>query len=144
MSKTTNDLTRRASGALSDRLPAAPTDWGVPSAASDAVLAADHPTQEAGGPCATCAFRHGTEANTSEHTVILARLCVEGLRPFYCHEQPGLCRGFVAAANLRGVPQNEDERRWQAVNAFAADTYSDMITAAKATEDAAKSKAAGR
>ena len=50
----------------------------VPSAASDAVIAANHPAPEQGGPCATCAFRPGTEANLSPHTMQLARLCVEG------------------------------------------------------------------
>jgi len=147
--RTTNDVsTRRDSGALSDRQPAAPTDWGVPSAACDAVLAAVHPTPADGGPCATCAFRPGTEANTTAHTITLARLCVEGLRPFHCHENPGLCRGFIAAVNLNGVPQNEDERRWQAANTLAADLYGDAIAAARdadtAVLGAAIAKAEGR
>lgn len=102
---------------------------GVPSAACDAVLEAAHPAPEAGGPCATCAFRPGTEANTTAHTITLARLCVEGLRPFYCHEQPQLCRGFIAATNLRGVPETEEARRWQEINAAAADLYADAIAA---------------
>lgn len=91
----------------------------VPSAASDAVIAAIHPSPEAGGPCATCAFRRGTEANQTAHTIQLARLCVEGA--FYCHEQPQLCRGFIAAIYLRGVPDTEDAQRWSEVAGHAAD-----------------------
>lgn len=30
----------------------------------------------------TCAFRAGTEANTSDITMALARTCVEGITPF--------------------------------------------------------------
>ncbi len=99
----------------------------VPSAASDAVTAAEHPSPEAGGPCATCAFRPGTEANTTPHTVELARLCVEGFRHFYCHEQPRLCRGFIAALNLRGVPETDDDRKWAEIAGHAADILSDAI-----------------
>lgn len=65
------------------------------SQAFDAVCAAEHPAPESGGPCATCAFRPGTEANTSWHTVMLAKFCVEGRTPFDCHEKPQLCRGFI-------------------------------------------------
>lgn len=99
----------------------------VPSAACDAVMAAEHPTDENGGPCATCAFRPGTEANRAWWTTDLARLCVEGFRTFHCHEHPRLCRGFVAAINLRGVPQDEDDKRWCEVAGHAADMLSDAI-----------------
>ena len=76
----------------------------ISSPAVDAVLAATHPSPEAGGPCATCAFRNGTEANLTEHTQILVRACVEGMRLFHCHEKAGLCKGYIAAANRRGAP----------------------------------------
>lgn len=109
----------------------------VPSAASDAVLLGVHPSPEHGGPCATCAFRPGTEANRTEHTISLARLCVEGLRRFHCHEQPRLCRGFIAAINLRGVPQVEADERWSAVAGYAADLLADAIAAGKAADEAA-------
>lgn len=99
----------------------------VPSAASDAVEAAQHPSPAAGGPCATCAFRPGTEANRTPHTRDLARLCVEGFRNFHCHEHPHLCRGFVAALNLRGVPQDDEDRKWSEVAACAADLLQDAI-----------------
>lgn len=109
--------------------------FGVPSPASDAVMAADHPSHVNGGPCATCAFRRGTEANCTPHTMELARLCVEGGRPFYCHEHPGLCRGFVAALNLRGAPETEDERRWSVVAGEAADILAECIGIAKAADE---------
>lgn len=105
----------------------------IPSAACDAVLAAEHPSPEEGGPCATCAFRVGTEPNKSEHTVALARLCVEGFRMFHCHEKPGLCRGYVAAANLRGLPGTEEEIRRAAVYGCAADLLNDGIDHVVAT-----------
>lgn len=111
---------------------------GVPSPACDAVMAAEHPSPECGGPCATCAFREGTEANQTWHTVELARLCVEGFRYFYCHEQPQLCRGFVAAMNLRGTPETEAERRWAEVNRMAADMFAEAIAVGKAADEAAK------
>lgn len=76
----------------------------IASPSVDAVMGAEHPAPEEGGPCATCAFRKGTEANGAEHTTTLVRLCVEGMRPFLCHEKAGLCRGYIAAANLRGAP----------------------------------------
>lgn len=110
---------------------------GVPSPASDAVTAAEHPSPECGGPCATCAFRPGTQASETWHTVELARLCVEGLVPFHCHERPGLCRGFVAAANLRGAPETEDDRRWMEVNRIAADLMARAIAAGKKADDEA-------
>ena len=106
----------------------------LPSAAFDAVSAAEHPSPERGGPCATCAFRHGTEASQSAHTTELARACVEGLVSFHCHEHPQLCRGFVAAVNLRGAALSEDERRWQEVCAIAADVLGACIEAAKAEQ----------
>ncbi len=111
-------------------------DYGVPSAACDAVLAAQHPSPEAGGPCATCAFRAGTEANQAPHTMLLARLCVEGARAFHCHERPQLCRGYVAAANLRGVPDTDEGRARQQVAGHAADMLSACIQRA-AEEQAA-------
>lgn len=106
----------------------------VPSAACDAVMSSEHPTPERGGPCATCAFRPGTEANATASTVELARLCVEGMRLFHCHEKTQLCRGFVAAVNLRGVPSDEDDQKWAEVAGFAADVLGDAIDDAKASE----------
>lgn len=107
----------------------------VDSPATEAVLAADHPSPANGGPCATCAFRPGTEANGTAHTMALARACVEGVTPFHCHEQPRLCRGFIAAVNLRGAPADEEERR----RAYAAQLFADLlgrcIDAAKAFEE---------
>lgn len=112
-------------------------ETSVPSAASDAVMAAQHPSPEDGGPCATCAFRPGTQANGTPYTVALARLCVEGSRLFYCHENPQLCRGFVAAINLRGVPEDEEHRRWCDVAGHAADMLQMCIEAAKDEDEAA-------
>lgn len=106
-----------------------------PSAACDLVMLAVHPSPEDGGPCATCAFRPGTEANRSPHTVELARLCVEGLEPFDCHEQPQLCRGFIAAANVRGIPEDDDDRRWQQMARHAADILGRCIDAAKQEQE---------
>lgn len=106
----------------------------VASPASDAVMAADHPSPSAGGPCATCAFRPGTEANCTDHTVQLARACVEGIVPFYCHEQLGLCPGFVAAVNLRGAPTTEADRRWQEISHAVAELISDLIAHARQQE----------
>lgn len=84
--------------------------YGVPmSPAFDAVVAASHPDPDAGGPCASCAFRPGTEANLSPHTDMLARFCVEGVTPFNCHERPGFCRGWIAAVNLRAEDITDDE-----------------------------------
>jgi hypothetical protein len=103
---------------------------GPTSAACDLVVAASHPDPSAGGPCLTCAFRPDTEAHRSEYTWTLARLCVEGGRPFHCHEQPQLCRGFIAAINVRGVPQTEEERRWSEMAGCAADLLGDCIQAA--------------
>lgn len=109
-------------------------DLGVPSAACDAVLAAKHPAPENGGPCATCAFRPGTEANQTTHTMDLARLCVEGFRHFHCHEKPKLCRGYIAALNLRGAPVTEDDEKWSIVAGHAADLLSFCIDEAKKAE----------
>lgn len=110
----------------------------VQSPATDAVIAAHHPAPCDGGPCATCAFRPGTEANLTEHTITLARLCVEGGRMFSCHERPGLCRGFVAAINLRGVTEDEEAKRWSIIAGEAADILSRCIDAAKAVDDGAR------
>jgi hypothetical protein len=101
----------------------------VASPAFDAVLAAQHPSPEQGGPCATCAFRPGTEASRSEHTVVLARLCVEGGREFHCHEKAQLCRGWIAAVNLRGVPFDD-------LAGACADWLGDAIEEAAALEPA--------
>ncbi len=116
----------------------ASTDCGVPSAACDAVIAAIHPSPENGGPCATCAFRVGTEANQTWHTMALARLSVEGGRMFHCHERVQLCRGFVAALNLRGAPQDEDDRNWAVVAGHAADMFTQCIDAAVAADAVAR------
>lgn len=113
----------------------------LPSPATDAVMAHTHPSHEDGGPCAGCAFRAGTEANSTPHTVALARACVEGIRPFYCHENPGLCRGWVAAVNLNGMPENDEQRRWQEVNAHAADMLSDAIAAGRRADAKAEVEA---
>ncbi|HXE82906.1 MAG TPA: hypothetical protein VN513_06220 [Gemmatimonadales bacterium] len=107
------------------------------SEAADAVMAADHPSPDQGGPCATCAFRPGTEAYGTARTRELAALCVEGLRPFYCHESPQLCRGFIAAANLRGVPESDEDRRWAEVCRLGADLLAACVDhAAKEDRDA--------
>lgn len=106
----------------------------VPSPACDAVVNAKQPSPECGGPCATCAFRPGTEANQTPHTVTLARLCVEGLRYFDCHERPGLCRGYIAAVNLRGLPETEEDKRWAECCSMAADVLG--LAIADAEEEA--------
>jgi hypothetical protein len=106
----------------------------VNSAAFDAVASACHLSPEDGGPCATCAFRDGTEANTTAHTVTLATFCVEGLRPFYCHEQPRLCRGYIAAVNLLGTPKTKADKRHAAAAAFVADMLGFCIGNAAAAD----------
>lgn len=108
----------------------------IHSPSVDAVMAAQHPKPSDGGPCATCAFRPGTQANTTEHTQALVRLCVEGIREFHCHEKPQLCRGFIAALNLRGVPKTRDERRHSEAAGFAADVLAQCIAMAKAIDEA--------
>lgn len=108
------------------------------SPAFDAVVAADHPAPEAGGPCSTCAFRPGTQANQRAHTVELARLCVEGIEPFLCHEQPQACRGWIAAVNLRGEPETEDDLKWVECARAAAEILGRCIDAAKAADARAK------
>lgn len=104
------------------------------SSAFDAVVEAEHPSPADGGPCATCAFRKGTEANSMPHTVELAKLCVEGVTPFDCHERPRLCRGWIAAVNLRAaageVTDDEESRRYRDVMRFAADTFGRAIDVA--------------
>jgi hypothetical protein len=52
---------------------------------------------------------------------------VEGLRPFHCHEKPQLCRGYVAAVNLRGVPADESDRMHASECGFAADVLGELI-----------------
>lgn len=99
------------------------------SPAFDAVLAASHPLPENGGPCATCAFRPGTQANQSEHTTMLAKLCVEGISPFDCHEKKQLCRGWIAAVNLRGAPVTEDDHHWVEASRLAIEVLNDAIDA---------------
>lgn len=54
---------------------------------------------------------------------MLAKLCVEGLVPFDCHEKAQLCRGFIAAVNLRGAPTTRTERR----HAEAAKSAAEML-----------------
>lgn len=108
------------------------------SEAFNAVVAAEKPSAENGGPCATCAFRAGTEAHETWWTVELARLCVEGLRPFQCHEQPQLCRGWIAAVNLRGVPADEDARRACEVAGAAADILAQCIEVGRLADEAAR------
>jgi hypothetical protein len=107
----------------------------TPSPACDAVVAAQHPSPEDGGPCTTCAFRPGTQANQTWRTIELARMCVEGFRLFHCHEQPQLCRGYIAALNLRGAPESEDDRRWSIVAGHAADMLSDCIESARKADE---------
>jgi len=111
-------------------------DDAVQSPAFDAVLGdTSMPAPADGGPCVTCAFRPQTEANNTPHTVALAKLCVEGLRPFHCHEKPQLCRGFVAAANLRGVPSDDGDRQWSEAAGYMADVLALCIgRAAEAQE----------
>jgi hypothetical protein len=111
----------------------------VTSPAFDAVVAAHHPSPECGGPCATCAFRPGTHANSADFTVALARLCVEGLEPFNCHEKPQACRGWIAAVNLNGAPQTEDDRHRIEAARWGVGILSACIAAAKRDQDAADS-----
>lgn len=118
------------------------------SPAFDAVVSAVHPSDADGGPCATCAFRLGTEANRSEHTNLLARLCVEGITPFDCHEHTRLCRGWIAAVNLiaaEGLDTSEDARRHREAMAFAADMLGRCIDRAVAADVAhAREKGSGQ
>lgn len=109
------------------------------SKALDEVMAAQHPSPQEGGPCATCAFRPGTEANQTEHTTALVRLCVEGMRLFHCHEKKQLCRGYLAAANLRGVPAPEESDKVK-IAGFLADQFSSAISRARDSSDAKQSE----
>jgi len=113
---------------------------GVPSSACDIVMSAEHPPHEQGGPCSECAFRAGTEANRTPHTVELARLCVEGFRRFDCHVHRHLCRGYVAAANIRGVPETDDDKKWAIIAGDAADILSECIHRASADDLEAMSR----
>lgn len=113
-------------------------DYGVPSAAADAVIEAVHPSHDDGGPCDGCAFRLGTEANASVHTMQLARMCVEGITPFQCHEHQHVCRGWMAAVNLLGAPESEHERRWMQVNAMGAELWAQAIAFGVEADRAAK------
>ena len=106
----------------------------VPSEACDIVSAAAHPSWTNGGPCDDCAFRTGSDASQHAHTIESSRLCVEGFRPFHCHLHPGLCRVYVAAANIRGLPYDEEDRRWATVAGAAADIIGACIEAAKNAE----------
>lgn len=105
----------------------------------DIVMAASHPKPSDGGPCATCAFRSGSQANLTEHTQALVRFCVEGFREFHCHEKPQLCRGFIAAMNLRGVPKTKAERKQSDAAGAAADVLSQCIAMAKAFDESVRS-----
>lgn len=108
----------------------------IRSPSCDAVMAASHPSPDDGGPCATCAFRSGTIPNQSCHTMILARLCVEGLRLFLCHEKSQVCRGYIAAINLRGVPQTKADQEWCDMAGLAADVLGDAIAEAAKIQQA--------
>jgi len=99
------------------------------STASDAVMSADHPCHEDGGPCHDCAFRPGSEANKSRHTVTLARLCVEGMTQFDCHVHAGMCRGWIAAMNLNGEPDTDLGRAKCEGAAIMAEILTDAIQA---------------
>jgi hypothetical protein len=111
------------------------------SEAFDVIAGADHPAPEDGGPCGTCAFRPGSQASQTEHTVQLANLCVEGIVPFHCHEQEQLCRGWIAAVNLQGMdgglPMDVESIRHREASAFAADILSDAIAAGVEADKAA-------
>lgn len=61
----------------------------------------------------------------------LAVACVEGLQLFHCHVHPGLCRGFVAAVNLRGVPKTKADRKRAKVAGLLVDMLSDVIREAR-------------
>lgn len=105
------------------------------------VIAAPHPSPENGGPCATCAFRPNTEPNLSPHTMMLAALCVEGFREFHCHEDRSqLCRGFVAALNVRGELDDDERERADALGE-AADILGDFIADAAAAQDRVRREA---
>lgn len=108
------------------------------SAAFDAVSAAQHPDPADGGPCATCAFRSGSEASRTDYTVALAVSCVEGLVPFHCHEKDQLCRGWIAAVNLNGPPTTREQRRHQKAAAMVADAIGQAIEVGKAAEREAR------
>ena len=103
--------------------------------AFEAVEAAIHPDECDGGPCHDCAFRKGSVANGTLHTRMLAQACVDGLVPFYCHINPGLCRGFVAAVNLVGAPETEDEKRQCEAAKMLADVLALAIAAAKEADE---------
>jgi len=97
------------------------------SEAVEAGIAHKHPSPENGGPCHGCAFRKGTEANRDDVTQTMIRLCVEGMRTFDCHMTPGLCRGYIAAANLRGVPTTAKDKKRADVCGTAADLIAGMV-----------------
>lgn len=115
------------------------------SPAFDAVCGAQHPSDEQGGPCATCAFRPGTEANQTVHTVMLAKFCVEGVTPFDCHEHPRYCRGWIAAVNAKAfagdISDDEDSKRWRECSRMAAEVLASAIAAGKAADEAARAEA---
>lgn len=50
--------------------------------------------------CEGCAFNPQTDANRSDVTRLKARLCVEALEPFFCHEQ-------VQEAVNNGLPYSQ-------------------------------------
>lgn len=56
--------------------------------------------------CHDCAFTRGTEANRTDHTTMLAALCVLGHQAFNCHIQPGICVGYIEA--LKTAPERPD------------------------------------
>ena len=111
------------------------------SPAMEAVIDAEKPAPDAGGPCATCAFRAGTEANRTMHTMLLAALCVEGVTPFDCHEHPRVCRGWTAAVNLKAqageVSDDPEAVKYRQAMCDGADIIAMCIAAAKAEDEKA-------
>lgn len=55
--------------------------------------------------CRDCAFTRGTEANRSDHTTMLAALCVLGHEPFHCHVEDRICVGYVEARQNKDAPE---------------------------------------
>lgn len=114
----------------------------------EAVSEAEHPSPDAGGPCATCAFRPGSEASQTAHTVSIAKLCVEGIVPFHCHEKPQLCRGFIAAANARWADNpdfnSEREQRHREACRFVAERLGEAIGMAREVDEAISNERAAK
>lgn len=49
--------------------------------------------------CVGCAFKLGTVANNKTRTVLTAVKCVLAEEPFYCHEKPHVCNGWLNVIN---------------------------------------------